>query len=344
MKIDILCNDGSPLGVTMQSLWGEDGRFGVGGAELALLTMCEGWHNKGHQVALFNDPSLFDASPFVQLPISLFDPQADRDVLIIFRSPNHMAYNAKGFKVWWSCDQSTVGDFASFASVVQKIVTISPNHTEYFRTMYGIQNAQHIDLPVRFQDYENHNSIKIPNRCIFTSIPDRGLMQLHSAWPLITREVPDATLVITSDWRLWDPNLPEDVAREYRLRFARQKGVTYLGAVKRKSLIQEQLAADFHLYPCIYDELFCISVAESQAVGAYPITSNFGSLPTTNMGIRIEGNPYSPQWIEEFVHETVRLMKNRPLLEKRQEYVMDRARGRFHIDRILEQWENIFSG
>ena len=38
--IHVLANDGSPLGVTEKSIFGEDGRVGVGGAELALLTMC----------------------------------------------------------------------------------------------------------------------------------------------------------------------------------------------------------------------------------------------------------------------------------------------------------------
>ena len=47
MKIDILANDGSPLGVTMNSVWGKDGRIGVGGSELAILTLCEGWTEMG---------------------------------------------------------------------------------------------------------------------------------------------------------------------------------------------------------------------------------------------------------------------------------------------------------
>ena len=41
MKIEILCRDGSPLGVTEKSINGDDGRLGVGGAELALLTLCK---------------------------------------------------------------------------------------------------------------------------------------------------------------------------------------------------------------------------------------------------------------------------------------------------------------
>ena len=41
-------------------------------------------------------------------------------------------------------------------------------------------------------------------------------------------------------------------------------------------------------------ELFCIAVAESQVAGAFPVTSDVGSLGTTNMGRVIHGHPSDP--------------------------------------------------
>jgi len=115
MRIDILCNDGSPLGVSEKSINGEDGRMGVGGAELALLTMCRAWHDAGNRVTLYNSPDPQGSSVFFQKPIDSFSPQAPRDVLIIFRSPNtRIKDGAKGLKVWWSTDQRTIGDFKEF--------------------------------------------------------------------------------------------------------------------------------------------------------------------------------------------------------------------------------------
>ena len=87
LKIDILCNDGSPLGVTEKSIFGEDGRMGVGGAELALLTMCRAWQYYGNDVTLYNNPNNPLASTFKQRNISDFHAKDERDVLIIFRSP-----------------------------------------------------------------------------------------------------------------------------------------------------------------------------------------------------------------------------------------------------------------
>jgi len=154
MKIHIICNDGSPLGVVYKDIWGENGRVGVGGAESKLLEMCKAWTDAGHNLVLYNDPTRYDGSPFPQERLVHFNPYEDRDVLIIFRSPNTRIENAKGKKIWWSCDQRTVGDFRDFATKVDKIVTISPYHADYFRIMYGIKNTVTIELPVIANDYE----------------------------------------------------------------------------------------------------------------------------------------------------------------------------------------------
>ena len=47
--------DGSPLNVCMKDLYGERNRIGVGGSELAFLTLAEGWHKAGHEVVIYND-------------------------------------------------------------------------------------------------------------------------------------------------------------------------------------------------------------------------------------------------------------------------------------------------
>lgn len=338
-KIHILCRDGSPLGVTERTLHGEDGRMGVGGAELALLTMASAWQFYGNDVTLYNDPREGGVSSFKQKTLAEFNPNEDRDILIIFRSPNPLVQYAKGKKIWWSCDSYTIDDFRSFRQQVEKVVCISQHHAKYFKEMYGITDAIPIDLPVRTWEYREEVQ-KIPKRCIFTSMPDRGVMELHAAWPRIHREVPDASLVITSDWRLWVDWASEEQIRRFRLSYARHPNVTYLGAVKRRELIRIQQEADIHLYPCIFEEQFCISVAESQVAGTFPISSNAGALPTTNMGRVIYGNPQDANWQEVFVRNAVEFLTD-PLLAKKQEYVRETARRRFSVERILDRWEEL---
>jgi glycosyltransferase involved in cell wall biosynthesis len=120
--------------------------------------------------------------------------------------------------------------------------------------------------------------------------------------------------------------------------------VEYRAAIKRADLVALQQSADLHLYPCIYDELFCIAVAESQVAGAFPVTSDVGSLATTNMGRVIHGSPQDPAWVEVFVRNAVELLTD-PKLAQKQEYVREVSRRRFAVENIIRQWdERVFNG
>lgn len=337
MKIDLLCNDGSPLGVIPQDVYGEAGRIGIGGAELALMTMCEAWYKRGDQVVLYNNPRM-QGNLFEQRWFHSFDPQEDRDILIIFRSPNHRAIGAKGLKVWWSCDQFTTGDYYGFSSQVDRIVCISPFHQAYFYNAYNITNSICIDLPVRTWDYEFQSVKKVPYRFLFSSVPDRGLGIVGDMWEAIQRKLPEATLHITSDYRLW--GAPDPRNEKYRLEFLYKKGVKFLGAVNRRELIKEQLEAEILFYPCIYEELFCIAVAEAQIAGIYPITSGCGALETTNMGGMIPTDPVGNTEFRKIVFKMLEDLYAYPgVLTVKVADLYSKALERFGIHNILAQWD-----
>lgn len=338
LKIHILCNDGSPLHVTLDDLHGKTDRIGVGGAEYALLTLAEAWHNAGHDVTLYNNPLSRGGSPFKQYPIDTFLPLENRDILIIFRSPNKRIKNAVGKKIWFSCDQYTIGDFAKFSTQVDEIVTISPHHAKYFKEVYGIEHTTTIDLPVRTWEYEEKIE-KVKNRLIFCSVPDRGLALLARAYPEIKSQIPDLSLTITSDYRLWGTGFAGN--ESFIRQFMGQEGVRFLGAIPRCELVREQKLAQIQAYPCIYEELFCYSVAECQVAGALPIVSDVGALETTNMGIHITGDPRSDIWRKVFVESIVQTLQDKDLSDRQRE-VQEKAISRFSLTKILGEWDKIF--
>ena len=170
-------------------------------------------------------------------------------------------------------------------------------------------------------------------------MPDRGVMQLHAAWAEIVRDVPEASLVITSDWRLWSEWADPNAIQQFKTKFARLPGVTYLGAVKRDELIKHQLEAQLELYTGIYDELFGIATAENQVAGCYPITSDVGATKTTNMGTVIAGNVYSPEWNKEFVDTAVAMLKDQDGLKEEALRVQKLAKERFSLEKILKIWD-----
>lgn len=342
MKIDIIARDGSPLGVTMDTLLGNDpNQIGVGGAELALMTLCEGWHKVGHKIRLYNNPRIVRGSIFPQYPVGTFVPKEDRDILIVFRSPNPLVENAKGKKIWFSTDQYTISDFAEFAQQVDKIVTISQFHAEHFQNQYKIENTITIDLPVRTWEYEQ-DIPKVKNRLLFCSVPDRGLDIMAKVYPEIKKQIPDLSLTITSDYRLWGVG---HAGNEHFIhKFFGQDGVSFLGAVNRIDLVHEQQKSQIHSYSCVYQELFCYAVAECSVAGALPVTSDVGALDTTNMGVRITGNVHSSEWQDTFVKTIVTIL-NSPDLEKNQKGLQQEAIKRFSLERIMKQWQSeVFDG
>lgn len=340
MRIQFLCNDGSPIGIVWRNIYDR----GVGGAELALLSLAEQLVKNGHEVSIYNNPAQ-PSSPEADAGICFrnladFKVNDSDRVLVTFRSPSHLTPEAKArVKLWWSTDQFTIGDFSSFSRRVDRIVTISPSHLEYLVSRYGIPRDKigYFDLGVR--DEYDPEPLKIPGRLLFCSVPDRGLACLHAAWALLKKRVPTASLVITSDYRLW--GAPAAGNQYHRLMWIDQDDVAFIGMVPREKLVLIQSQSMIQAYPCTYDELFCISTAECQVAGAYPVTSKMGALPTTNQwGTLIDGDPTHPTFVEAFVDHLVYLLTDgADELKAAQQKMIVEARARFSWSRIAKQWE-----
>ena len=127
----------------------------------------------------------------------------------------------------------SVGDYAAFAPNVSKIVCISPRHKAFFEQTYGIHNAIVIDLPVRVQDYDGCNVEKVKNRLIFSSVPARGLDNFGVFTRLFSGRVPDVSLVITSDYRLWGVGASNE---HFRVKWLTRTNVEFFGALTRNTV------------------------------------------------------------------------------------------------------------
>lgn len=344
LKIDVYCNDGSPLKITPPMIYGR----GVGGAELSLMTWAETMAARGHQIRIYNNPDTpGDYDGVAYLPQDDFEPNYKcRDVLIVYRSPTpNLARVKADVKIHWSTDQYTIGNYATdIVPFVDKIVCISPYHMEDYQSRYNPPEDKitYIDLGVRLQDYPTKIE-KVLNRFIFCSVPERGLSVIKYIWPHIKEALPDATLVVTSDHRLWGSHSPNN--HRYRLDLLGQDGIVFLGAVSRHELAKHQAQAQIHLYPCLYEELFCISAAECQAVGAYPITSDVGALATTNeFGLIVPGNPQDPTWQRAYVDTVIATALDQDRLTDKATEGIKEARKRFDWERICDDWELIMQG
>ena len=344
MLIDLFTHPGgSPNGLIPADIH----ERGIGGAELAMITWSQVMAERGHEVRIYNDPRQPGEHDGVLYRARReFEPLKNRDVFITFRSPTTQTSKAQaGIKLHWSCDQQTAGNYRTdIVPYVDKIVCISPYHLNYYSERYGVSPPKigYFDLGVRLDDYDiDPPPERRSNRFIFCSVPMRGLAVVHHLWPSIKEALPEAELAITADYRLWGAPTAGDEA--FRLDFVNSPGVEYHGMLSRNMLIEEQLTAAIHLYPCTYDELFCISAAECQVAGAWPITSDEGSLPTTNEfgtvftfpGQKIGTHIWREKYVEALL-STVKMIGEDERLEMR-----SRARERFDWHVICSQWEHL---
>jgi len=337
MKVDFVCTSGSPIGVTPARI-----ETGCGGAELALMTLAEVLAKRGHQVSIFNNPVQAGNYGGVQYsPLTLFNSAEARDAVVAFRTPYAGISSSKGKRVFWSCDQQTTGNykFDIFPHVAQ-IVVISPYHFQYFINRYQADPSKMlcVGLGVRTWEYEVPVA-KVPYQMIYCSVPARGLETLRSCWGDIVNRVPQATLKITFDFRLWgfSPGVEGP-----RLSWAGVPGVEYLGGIPRASLVRLQLESEVMPYPCSYDELFCISAAECQVAGCIPVTSSIGALATTNLyGKQSPGDPASESWRANFIHEVCETLTRREAMLERAELCRSTARTNFDWDKIAMVWEEL---
>jgi glycosyltransferase involved in cell wall biosynthesis len=202
-----------------------------------------------------------------------------------------------------------------------------------------------IPLPIDVDRYEHADRPREPI-CLFTSMPTRGLDVVLKIWPAIRRAVPAAQLLVTSGLQLW--GVPAGEAQDHLRRtiggMPTPAGVSILGALSRRDLIAVQQRGWLTLYPCRYDEMFCISAAESAAAGAPMVTSAHEALiervQHQSTGLLIPGNIDEDETQHTFIEATVGLLRD-PQTRDRFAAAGRRQVAAYEPNVVAEQWERL---
>jgi glycosyltransferase involved in cell wall biosynthesis len=180
------------------------------------------------------------------------------------------------------------------------------------------------------------------NLLIYCSVPDRGLYHLQYLFPKIRRRVPDARLLITSDFSLWGLSPARDAFLKF---FDGFPGVEYAGHVDRPALVAAQMRAKVLAYPCTFPEGFCLAAAECMAAGTVPVTTRAYALTTTvgDAGVLIPGHPRRWLYRRRFVSAVVRLLENPGEWLARSSACRAAARDRFTPARVIDDFSRAVS-
>ena len=145
------------------------------------------------------------------------------------------------------------------------------------------------------------NPEKVPYKFIYSSFPNRGLLQLLKIWRRIFISEPRASLHIYSDVNgKWANSVAKEQMDKIRRLMSSLSGMNiyYHGWVSKKELADAWLTSDIWFYPCTFAETFCLTALESALTKTFAITSNLAALNNTvsNRGILIPGDPTTEEW------------------------------------------------
>jgi predicted O-methyltransferase YrrM len=170
---------------------------------------------------------------------------------------------------------------------------------------------------------------KIKNKFIYSSFPNRGLLQLLQMWPQILDAHPDATLDIYSDVNgEWVNRIEPEIMKEVRklLFNLRDSNIKYHGWVNKSELAYAWKTAEYWFYPCVFMETFCLTALEAALTKTVVIANDLAALQNTvgDRGLVIPGNAKEKEWQEKAISELLKLMADNPESEERRERFIKR--------------------
>lgn len=204
---------------------------------------------------------------------------------------------------------------------IKNLFGLTQFHASNIKRSFPQFNVTHLNYGVD-QTMFNGN-IKTKNSFIYSSFPNRGLIVVLRMWPKIIKQFPDATLNIycnlEQEWV--NTNYPDMMEQIRKLLKINRQGIKVHGWVSKSELAEAWNSSEYFLYPCIFEETFCLTALEAAISQTCIISNGLAALSeTAKNGITVEGNPLLPEWeircFEKLKHIMLSENYKRDLIEK----------------------------
>ena len=300
---------------------------GVGGSETYIIEMARYIQQSGNfQTIVFcNTPGkaedIFENT--IYKPLSSYYEFINTtyvDTCIISRFSEYLPVTYKGFSenVYLVVhDLTPSGIVIPMDKKLKNIFCLTEWHVSHLSAIFpqlsNIIVPFYYGIDERFKNISTANKIvenilcnKVKNKFIYSSFPNRGLLQLLQMWSTIIEKVPTCTLHIYSDINnKWSNNVEPDKMQQIRDLLTNMSdikyGIHYHGWVNKNELCEAWLSSDIWFYPCTFEETFCLTALEAASSRTFIVTNDLAALQNTvgNRGCIIKGDPTTKEWQEE---------------------------------------------
>lgn len=198
---------------------------------------------------------------------------------------------------------------------LKKVLCLTKWHEEYFLERFPQFKGRTDSFNYGIDNAKFKPSLKVKNSFIYSSFPNRGLLPLLQMWPRIKEQIPDATLQVYADINgKWVNEVAKEQMEEiqYLLQLGHMKGVTVKGWVSKAELAEAWSKADVWLYPCIFQETFCLTALEAAATKTLAIAPPLAALQETvgDRGLLLPGNPMDATWQQSAIESLLTVLKD----------------------------------
>lgn len=329
----------------------------LGGSESAVYYMARELAKRGHRVDVFcrcQRPGAYEGVVYNDVhELPRIGPALYPDVLIISRFMQMFRAPIRGkMQILWDHDILTEPEpLLSFSVFCDRIVNLSAYHVKQYKDKLPDEN--HAPVRALFRQSRNgYDPEIVPQKAeksdhlyLFTSRPERGLLNLLKMWPKIKRIDPQAVLGICNYKTVKDPRV-EEIWRECEKVIRHYPSIRMLGNMAKHELYQVLARAHAVLYPTEFPEISCISALEAQACGTpFIATDDFALSETVAPDTRVprDGNIEHDEKV--FADYEKRFLEKIRLLRDPQVYQLAQNTARKWVEeytweKIAAEWES----